>query len=308
PPGDPVIMDEDGRKLEGLVGRFSEGRNLRLLCEVEGGKPRPVVTWWRDKRLVDSNFSFVGDGTVARNWLEIGELKRSDFLSVLTCQAANNNVTVAVSRSITLDMNLIPLDVAIQPPRHPLVCESSGGSWSAHPLARVLQHCLRGGRETSSYSRLRSIRAATTTKEPARAFYSSLPGEKTTAQCFRAGPRTSLYKGSAIEEGWKLDVFYKPLASLRLGQNLREDDIREGRDVYLDCDVDANPPANEVTWLFEGQEVTTNTSAGVIVSSRSLVMQKVHRSRRGRYKCIAMNREGHGTSNVFMLRIKCESL
>lgn len=69
------------------------------------GKPRPVVTWWRDKRLVDANFTVAGDGNVVRNRFHIHELKRSDFLTVLTCQAVNNNVTVAASRSITLDMN-----------------------------------------------------------------------------------------------------------------------------------------------------------------------------------------------------------
>ncbi|KAK8772910.1 hypothetical protein V5799_012557, partial [Amblyomma americanum] len=294
-------MDEDGRRLEGLVGRFSEGRKLKLLCEVEGGKPRPVVTWWRDKRLVDSNFSFVGDGTVARNWLEIDELKRSDFLSVLTCQAANNNGTVAVSRSITLDMNLIPLDVAIQPPRHPLsaghpvelVCSSSGSrppallTWwkGGEQLLSAKEH--QGGHEGTSSSVLLFT-----------------PRREDNGAVLSCRAENQFIQGSAIEEGWKLDVFYKPLVSLRLGQNLREDDIREGRDVYLDCEVDSNPPASEVTWLFEGTEVTTNTSAGVIVSSQSLVLQKVHRLRRGRYKCIAMNREGHGTSNVFMLRIK----
>ncbi|XP_077562532.1 protein turtle-like isoform X2 [Haemaphysalis longicornis] len=301
PPGDPVIMDEDRRRLEGLVGRFSEGRNLRLLCEVEGGKPRPVVTWWRDKRLVDSNFSFVGDGKVARNWLEIGELKRSDFLSVLTCQAANNNVTVAVSRSITLDMNLIPLDVAIQPPRRPLssgrpvelVCSSSGSrpaamlTWwkGGEQLLSAKEH--QGGHEGTSSSVLPFT-----------------PSREDNGAVLSCRAENQFIPGSAIEEGWKLDVFYKPRASLRLGQNLREDDIREGRDVYLECEVDANPPAAEVTWLFEGREVTTNTSAGVIVSSQSLVLQKVHRLRRGRYTCVAMNREGHGTSNEFALRIK----
>ncbi|XP_077483641.1 protein turtle homolog A-like [Amblyomma americanum] len=301
PPGDPAIMDEDGRRLEGLVGRFSEGRKLKLLCEVGGGKPRPVVTWWRDKRLVDSNFSFVGDGTVARNWLEIDELKRSDFLSVLTCQAANNNGTVAVSRSITLDMNLIPLDVAIQPPRHPLsaahpvelVCSSSG----SRPPA--LLTWWKGGEQLLSAKEQEGGHEGTSSS-----VLLFTPRREDNGAVLSCRAENQFIQGSAIEEGWKLDVFYKPLVSLRLGQNLREDDIREGRDVYLDCEVDSNPPASEVTWLFEGTEVTTNTSAGVIVSSQSLVLQKVHRLRRGRYKCIAMNREGHGTSNVFMLRIK----
>ncbi|XP_077484831.1 protein turtle-like [Amblyomma americanum] len=301
PPGNPAIMDEDGRRLEGLVGRFSEGRKLKLLCEVEGGKPRPVVTWWHEKWLVDSSFSFVGNSTLTSNWLEISELKRSDFLSVLTCQAANNNGTVAVSRSITLDMNLIPLDVAIQPPQHPLsvghpvelVCSSSGSrppallTWwkGGEQLLSAKEH--QGGHEGTSSSVLLFT-----------------PRREDNGAVLSCRAENQFIQGSAIEEGWKLDVFYKPVVSLRLGQNLREDDIREGRDVYLDCEVDSNPPASEVTWLFEGTEVTTNTSAGVIVSSQSLVLQKVHRLRTGRYKCTAMNREGHGTSNVFRLRIK----
>ncbi|CAN8005193.1 unnamed protein product, partial [Ixodes hexagonus] len=96
----------------------------------------------------------------------------------------------------------------------------------------------------------------------------------------------------------------KPRVTLLLGQNLKEHDIREGRDVYLECHVDASPPATEVTWLFENREVSTNMSAGVIVSNQSLVLQKVRRSRRGRYTCVAVNREGRGTSNTFALRIK----
>ncbi|KAL3196492.1 hypothetical protein MRX96_045206 [Rhipicephalus microplus] len=151
------------------------------------GKPRPVVTWWHNKVLVDSDFSFVDGGSVGRNWLDTTELKRSDYLSVLTCQAANNNRTVAMSRSVTLDKN---------------------------------QH-----------------------------------------------------------------------------------NIRDGGDVYLECEVDANPSASEVTWLFDDDEIITNTSAGIIVSSRSLVLQKLHRSRRRRYACVAMNPEGRGTSNIFLLRI-----
>ncbi|KAL3256868.1 hypothetical protein MRX96_046568, partial [Rhipicephalus microplus] len=118
---------------------------------------------------------FVDGGSVGRNWLDIAELKRSDYLSVLALGAAINNETVAVSRSVTLDMN------------------------------------------------------------------------------------------------------HKPQVLLRLGHNLQEDNIREGGDVYLECEGDADPSASEVTWLFDDGEIITNTSAGIIVSSRSLVLQKVHR-------------------------------
>ncbi|XP_042148505.1 neural cell adhesion molecule 1-like [Ixodes scapularis] len=266
------------------------------------GKPRPVVTWWRDKRLVDANFTVAGDGNVVRNRFHIHELKRSDFLTVLTCQAVNNNVTVAASRSITLDMNLIPLDVAIQPPKQALsadqevelVCSSSGSrppallTWwkSGEQLVSTKEHQVQEGVSTSSSVIL---------------FTPRVEDNGLVLSCRAENP---FIPGSAIEEGWKLDVFYKPRVTLRLGQNLKEHDIREGRDVYLECHVDASPPATEVTWLFEDREVTTNMSAGVIVSNQSLVLQKVRKSRRGRYTCVAVNREGHGASNTFALRIK----
>ncbi|XP_050034870.1 neural cell adhesion molecule 2-like [Dermacentor andersoni] len=300
PPGDPIIVDEDGRRMEGLVGRFNEGENLRLVCQVQGGKPRPVVTWWRDKRLVDDNYTVVGDAV--HNSFEIRELSRSDFLVVLTCQASNNNVTVAASRSITLDMNLIPLDVTIQPPKRPLsadkeielVCSSSGSrppamlTWwkSGEQILSSKEHQVQEGVSTSSSLILFTPRA------------------EDNGLVLSCRAENQFIPGSAIEEGWKLDVFYKPRITLMLGQNLKEHDIHEGRDVYLECHVEASPPASEVTWLFEGHEVATNTSAGVIVSNQSLVLQKVRRSRRGRYSCTAANREGHGTSNIFILRIK----
>ncbi|CAN8013975.1 unnamed protein product [Ixodes persulcatus] len=252
--------------------------------------------------MVDDNFTVVAGGSTARNRLKIRELKRSDFLTVLTCQAANNNVTVAVSRSITLDMNLIPLDVAIQPPKRALsadkevelVCSSSGSrppallTWwkSGEQLVSSREHQVQEGISTSS-----SVLRFT-------------PKVEDNGLVLSCRAENQFIPGSAIEEGWKLDVFYKPRVELQLGQNLKEHDIREGRDVYLECLVDASPPATEVTWFFEDHEVTTNMTTGVIISNQSLVLQKVRRTRRGRYTCSAVNREGHGVSNIFLLRIK----
>ncbi|XP_064469301.1 nephrin-like isoform X2 [Ornithodoros turicata] len=302
PPGDPVILDKNGYRMEGLAGRFNEGEHLRLICEVEGGKPRPVVSWWKDKRLVDNNFTVIGDGRLARNVLEIDQLKRSDFLSVLTCQGANNNSTVSVSRSITLDMNLLPLDVAIQPPKEPLsadkevelVCTSSG----SRPPA--LLTWWKGGQQLIS-SKEHQVQEGVTTSSSIIQF---TPRIEDSGQILSCRAENQFIPGSAIEEGWKLDVLYAPKVSVQLGQNLKLDDIQESNDVYLECLIDASPPATEITWLFGESEVTTNISDGVIVSSQSLVLQKVHRSRGGSYKCSAINREGRGTSKDFTLRVK----
>lgn len=55
-----------------------------------------------------------------------------------------------------------------------------------------------------------------------------------------------------------------------------------------------------------GREVQTNTSAGVIISGQSLVLQKVDRYSRGRYTCHATNAQGPGESNAVMLKVRRE--
>lgn len=95
-----------------------------------------------------------------------------------------------------------------------------------------------------------------------------------------------------------------PQLSLRLGSKLRHSHIQEGNDVYFDCSVRSNPWVNEIRWWFEGKEVHTNTSAGIIVSTQSLVLQRVTRSNRGRYTCSATNSEGEGESNSVHLRVQ----
>lgn len=95
-----------------------------------------------------------------------------------------------------------------------------------------------------------------------------------------------------------------PQITLRLGSNLRHSHIQEGNDVYFECIIRASPSVSEIRWHFEGRELQTNTSAGVIVSNQSLVLQKVKRNQRGRYTCSATNEEGEGESNAIHLRVQ----
>lgn len=128
PPDEPVISDVDGNELKGLVGPFNEGESLRLLCSSSGGQPRPTLTWWRDYNIIDDTFEynekdgkyeaqinsnqivmlmllFIAVFIVAMNQLTIPSLARHHLLSIFTCQAVNNNITVPASSSITLDLN-----------------------------------------------------------------------------------------------------------------------------------------------------------------------------------------------------------
>lgn len=96
-----------------------------------------------------------------------------------------------------------------------------------------------------------------------------------------------------------------PKLELALGANIRST-IKEGSDVYFECAITANPWVSEVGWLFEGEPLITDLSAGIIVTNQSLVLQKVRRQHRGHYQCTALNTEGIGTSNEVFLDVHCK--
>ncbi|PRD25487.1 UNVERIFIED_CONTAM: hypothetical protein NCL1_40780 [Trichonephila clavipes] len=68
------------------------------------GKPTPSLTWWRESVLLDDSYEVSPEGVV-RNEIEITSLQRHDLMAVFTCQASNNNITVPVSKYVTVDMN-----------------------------------------------------------------------------------------------------------------------------------------------------------------------------------------------------------
>ncbi|GBM14907.1 hypothetical protein AVEN_213256-1 [Araneus ventricosus] len=97
-------MDDRGQRLKRLAGPYDEGAYLSLLCEAEGGNPAPIVTWSKDGSLIDDTYFRTSQGSV-RNELVILELKRSDFMVELTCQASNTNLTQPINASVKIDLN-----------------------------------------------------------------------------------------------------------------------------------------------------------------------------------------------------------
>lgn len=293
PPNEPIITDQNGEILpsKSIIGPYNEGDRLLLVCQVEGGSPPPVVTWWRESFLLDDQYNVTSQG-ISRNELLLPSLGRNDLMATFTCLATNNNISFPVSASVTVDLNFRPLSVWIEGEQRPL---SAGKP--------VTLRCLSAGsRPPAVVEWWKAGVRMNATQVNGTSALTFVPVSEDSGKQLSCRAENPLIAGSAIEDGWKLEVHYVPQLNLRLGSKLRHQHIQEGNDVFLECDIRASPWVTEIGWRFEGRDLST--SAGIIVSNQSLVLQKVSRRERGRYTCTATNAEGMGESNALNLRVR----
>ncbi|KMQ92982.1 protein turtle a-like protein [Lasius niger] len=107
-----------------------------------------------------------------------------------------------------------------------------------------------------------------------------------------------------LEDFFKLNVVFPPKVQLHLGSTLNAENIKEGDDVYFECKVRANPEHHKITWRHNGAVLTQNYSAGIIMSTQSLVLQGIGRDNAGNYTCLASNDRGETTSPIVNLRVQ----
>ncbi|XP_067127541.1 protein turtle homolog B-like [Centruroides vittatus] len=299
-PEKPVIKDSFGEIQQSLIGPYNEGDALVLICEVTGGKPLPSLTWWRENVLLDDTYHIVSSNFVM-NELEISALQRHDLMAVFTCKAINNNITAPLVSSVTIDMNFRPLDVQIEGERKPMASmkqvELNCRAIGSRPPALITWWL--GKNKLKSVKDIVSVDGNITTS-----VLSFRPSREDSGRYLSCRAQNTLIADSTIEHGWNLDVYYAPQVTLRLSSKLRHSPIQEGSDVYLECVVHANPPATNIDWKFDERQLQTNRTAGIIITNQSLILQKVHKSSKGQYTCIATNSEGRVESNPVMLRIQ----
>ncbi|KYQ48081.1 Kin of IRRE-like protein 1, partial [Trachymyrmex zeteki] len=309
PPEQPTILDRWGRILNGTAGPYEEGDTPYLTCRVTGGKPQPMVRWLINGRVKDEEYEN-NAGDVIENRLTLQPISRSDLGSNFTCEARNTDLVDSKESSISLDLNLKPLSVIIRRPgkkgignesllagkRYDMECETTGSrppaviTWYKDKKIISLNF-LDGSQEERSENRT----VSTVEFEP------GVEDHGKSITCRAENPNVT---GLFVEKSWKIDVVYPPIVSLNLGSTLSPEDIKEGDDVYFECHIRANPPWSKLVWIHDNQILAHNTSARIIWSNQSLVLQSVTRSSAGHYVCAATNALNETRSEPLHFRVK----
>ncbi|XP_069943893.1 protein turtle homolog A isoform X2 [Cherax quadricarinatus] len=329
-----VVLDQSNRPVSsGLLGPLMEGHPLTLQCVATGGRPTPEVTWWRGSVLLSNSSSSSSSSSNSqllspegspgrlsasttptgmgvkqvRAELSIPALTRDYLHANLTCRASNNNITEPLSTSLNLLLYLWPQTVEIKTTEAPLVagqqtrleCVAVGGYpaaalvWTLTPAHATHTTTLPStwrqvGDQTSSWVRV----------------VPSAEDHLAALTCTAHNPNITTTTHPGLTTTITLHVLFAPLVKLELGANLGSLPITEGKDVYFECEVRANPPAREVIWRKDGVRVNNDRKGGVLVSERNLVLQMVRRTSAGDYTCSATNTQATTTSNTLHLSIR----
>ncbi|XP_049788498.1 uncharacterized protein LOC126191595 [Schistocerca nitens] len=297
-PEAPQVLDRLGRRLNTTLGPLLEGDDIVLTCRVLGGKPEPSVRWLLDGEVVDADCERRVAGVV-ENRLAFRGVARRHLGAVFSCQARNTPLVEPRRVALTLDLHLRPLWVRVldRPGqlvagrRYAVRCETAGSrppavlTWykASRPLRRTKE-------ETAENTTVSELTLVAATDDDGKV-----------VTCRAENPNVT---GAYLETSFTLTVVYPPIVSLLLGSTLNADDIKEGDDVYFECQVRANPPWRRLSWLHNDVPLAHNPAERVIRSNQSLVLQKVSRQNAGRYVCVASNGEGETPSNVLTLRVK----
>lgn len=301
PPSKPVIFDSERKDTKNLIQPYNEGANVVLLCEVRGGRPRPRVMWYLENAMLDDSVE-VGENGVTINRLTLPNVGRQHLHARLICQASNTNLAMPQAKAVVLDVNLRPTAVTITTrERHlesnktyEIECKAQG----SRPLAVISwwkgTHHIRHQDKTLQQSDSEGVTLSVLK------FVPTIEDDGKYLTCRAENPAIA---DSTIEDKWLLNVEYQPLVSIKMGTTLKPNEIKEGDDVYFECEVKANPKVYRLVWYHDGAEISHNQSAGVILSDRSLVLRGITRAAAGSYTCLAANSQGKSGSNVVQLSV-----
>lgn len=106
PPSKPEILDSTTTKdISRIKEPYNEDSDVKLICQVRGGKPPPKLTWYLDNNVIDESYSYDHEFARTVNHLSYPRVGRQHLNARLICQASNTNLVPPQSRVLVLDMN-----------------------------------------------------------------------------------------------------------------------------------------------------------------------------------------------------------
>ncbi|KAJ2938745.1 hypothetical protein O0L34_g3358 [Tuta absoluta] len=296
-----MLYDKSGADVSGVVGPLEEGAALVLVCEVRGGRPEPVVTWQIDGSPAPQYIGVKTDTHVMVNRLELQHLKREDLNTTFKCRAANTHLVPPQEKTVRLEMNLAPLSIALLSRPHQLVANTPSSlrcaAEGSRPPAQIVWY-----KDNRRFEMTKVTEHSNETWSVSSLTFSPDPEDNgSIIKCVATNPSLP---AKPIDDQLTLNVVYSPLVTLSLGSTLNPHDIKEGDDVYFECNLRANPREHRISWYHNDKPVIQNMTSGVILSTRSLVLQKVTRRDAGGYSCKAANARGETSSEIVKLRVQ----
>ncbi|KXJ73563.1 hypothetical protein RP20_CCG015559, partial [Aedes albopictus] len=305
PPSKVTILDELGAAvMDSTVGPYKENVDINLTCVSSGGVPTPKVTWWKEHALLDDSFIILPDGTV-KNVLYLEKLTRSDLNSVYTCQASNGHVVPPLSTNVKLTLNLPPLFITMQGLRETLTagiktqvsCHTAGSRPSPNIMWSKGATTIRGSSQTTSND------GNVTVSELV-----FVPGPEDNEKSITCSIEYPESEGATIrlKDSHVLDVKHVPVISLSLGAPLDSQNLMEGSDVYLECDIKANPPAKKIEWFHNiFDEHTKKLLLSITYQGPEMLLKKLPSDTKFIIKITPFNLQGTAPTSY---RVKAQTL
>ncbi|KAI5707143.1 hypothetical protein M8J75_014966 [Diaphorina citri] len=215
------------------------------------GKPQPLVRWLINNITVDELYEH-NSGDVIENRLVWPSgnrtVRRQDLNAIFTCQAVNTDLVDPREISLVLDLYLKPLAVRIMfehqvldaDQRYRLSCESAG----SRPPAVITWY--KNGKIFQLTDTKTEKHENVTRSEIS--FTPSTSDDGKVITCRAENMYVNSTSEKHVETTWNLRVVFPPVVSLHIGASLKQNDIKEGDDVYFECQVRANPPTRKLTW------------------------------------------------------------
>ncbi|CAG2167694.1 unnamed protein product [Oppiella nova] len=245
----------------------------------------------------------IRDNNTVVSGITLERIARGDINSVIRCHAANSELTKAVVKSITIDINLRPLKamiVALNKDRLTAgrkleaICHTFGSKPAA-----VVQWFINERKLTES----KDIHFEGNGTKSIVTFVPTPEDNGLDLRCRAENPKLS---NSATEDHINLDVKFMPNVTLTTGSSTGDPSVatvNESNEILLNCKVRANPKPTHIRWLFNKQELKENVAKGIIVANDTLIVKNARRESEGRYQCVAYNSEGRGDSAELFVQV-----